>query len=165
MSSVRTTLGAWHQVRFSPPLQVSCLTPEEQGGAAGRVIWLDTEGTFRPERIECAARLVDSKSREGVLAISNPVFSDECSVPRFSLSCSVDPSIITRPSLYRPGTQGVDPRPFLRRAIAERFGMPTQMVLDNIQVNDGAWDRLTTLPPQVFACPGSRPLGSWIVSS
>lgn len=31
--------------------------PRDMGGADGKVVWLDTEGTFRPERIqEVAAR-------------------------------------------------------------------------------------------------------------
>lgn len=32
-------------------LAVTCQLPPEHGGAAGRVAWIDTEGTFRPERI------------------------------------------------------------------------------------------------------------------
>ena len=32
-------------------LAVTCQLPVEKGGAEGKCLWIDTEGTFRPERI------------------------------------------------------------------------------------------------------------------
>ena len=42
-------------------LAVNTQLPKEQGGAEGMVVWLDTESTFRPERIKqiCEARGMD----------------------------------------------------------------------------------------------------------
>ena len=37
-------------------LAVTCQLPVEQGGGAGKCLYIDTEGTFRPERLEPAAR-------------------------------------------------------------------------------------------------------------
>lgn len=38
-------------------LAVTCQLPVEQGGGAGKCLYIDTEGTFRPERlVEIAAR-------------------------------------------------------------------------------------------------------------
>lgn len=36
-------------------LAVTCQLPVDCGGAEGKVIWLDTEGTFRPERLVAIA--------------------------------------------------------------------------------------------------------------
>lgn len=36
-------------------LAVTCQLPVEQGGAEGKCLWIDTEGTFRPERVRCIA--------------------------------------------------------------------------------------------------------------
>lgn len=33
-------------------LAVTCQLPVEQGGAEGKCLWIDTEGTFRPERVQ-----------------------------------------------------------------------------------------------------------------
>lgn len=32
-------------------LAVMCQLPVDMGGAEGRCLWIDTEGTFRPERL------------------------------------------------------------------------------------------------------------------
>ncbi len=37
-------------------LAVTCQLPIEQGGGAGKCLYIDTEGTFRPERLESIAR-------------------------------------------------------------------------------------------------------------
>lgn len=38
-------------------LAVTCQLPIDNGGAEGRCLWIDTEGTFRPERLlQIAAR-------------------------------------------------------------------------------------------------------------
>ena len=35
---------------------VSCFQPEQVGGAEGKALFIDTEGTFRPDRIESIAQ-------------------------------------------------------------------------------------------------------------
>ena len=40
-------------------LAVNCMRPEEDGGLAGHTLYIDTENTFRPERIAQMARGVD----------------------------------------------------------------------------------------------------------
>lgn len=37
-------------------VQVSCQLPVEQSGGEGKCLWIDTEGTFRPERIVAIAK-------------------------------------------------------------------------------------------------------------
>lgn len=37
-------------------VQVSCQLPVEQSGGEGKCLWIDTEGTFRPERIVSIAK-------------------------------------------------------------------------------------------------------------
>lgn len=37
-------------------LAVACQLPPEQGGASGKCLYIDTEGTFRPERLSAIAR-------------------------------------------------------------------------------------------------------------
>ncbi|KAK4899926.1 Meiotic recombination protein dmc1 [Elasticomyces elasticus] len=39
------------KTQLAHTLSVVAQLPKDQGGAAGRVAWIDTEGTFRPERI------------------------------------------------------------------------------------------------------------------
>lgn len=38
--------------QLSMTISVLCQLPKEQGGAEGKVAYIDTEGTFRPERIK-----------------------------------------------------------------------------------------------------------------
>ncbi len=48
-------------------LAVRCQLPEEQGGLNGEVVWIDTENTFRPERIAdivCENELIPIKKRK-----------------------------------------------------------------------------------------------------
>lgn len=45
------------KTQLAHTLAVNCQLPIEMGGAEGKCLWIDTEGTFRPERlVACAAR-------------------------------------------------------------------------------------------------------------
>ena len=37
-------------------LAVTCQMPVDMGGAEGKCLWVDTEGTFRPERLVAIAQ-------------------------------------------------------------------------------------------------------------
>ena len=46
------------KTQFCHTLCVTCQMPIESGGGGGKIIYIDTEGTFRPERVAEIARLV-----------------------------------------------------------------------------------------------------------
>jgi DNA repair protein RadA len=45
-------------------LAISAQLPREEGGADGAVVWIDTEGTFRPERIQQMAEKMEMDSEK-----------------------------------------------------------------------------------------------------
>jgi DNA repair protein RadA len=49
-------------------LAVSAQMPREEGGAGGAVVWIDTEGTFRPERIQ---QLAEENNLNGEELLAN----------------------------------------------------------------------------------------------
>ena len=58
-------------------LAVNCILPAEQGGIGGEVFYIDTEDTFRPERITKMAepRLREDNMTLMLLALSNTIQS------------------------------------------------------------------------------------------
>ena len=54
------------KTQLSHTLSVTAQLPRSQGGGAGKVLYIDTENTFRPERIKAIANRFDL-DHEGVL--------------------------------------------------------------------------------------------------
>jgi len=54
------------KTQLSHTLCVTAQMPRSQGGGQGKVLFIDTENTFRPERIKCIAQRFDLDS-EAVL--------------------------------------------------------------------------------------------------
>ena len=52
------------KTQLSHTLCVTAQMPRSQGGGQGKVMFIDTENTFRPERIKCIAQRFDLDSEQ-----------------------------------------------------------------------------------------------------
>ncbi len=61
-------------------MAVTVQSDEEQGGAAGRVLYIDTEGTFRPQRVQqiAAARGLASLEDGSASTVTDNILVARC---------------------------------------------------------------------------------------
>lgn len=57
-------MNYFRKTQLCHTLAVTCQLPVEQGGGEGKCMWIDTEGTFRPERIQKVADRFDLSSSD-----------------------------------------------------------------------------------------------------